>query len=178
MCRFIFPFIVFIFALSSCEPTTEQRYDESGEPRPIVNRIPPYPTAKLQFRMLDSINALRQELGLRHLILDKNLNAAAATHSRDMSAQNRPWHFGSDGSSPFERVKRAQFNGTMLGEVISETYESDLQTLTVWIQDEGSRAVLLNPQATRMGFAWFQEPNGKIWWTLVTGKSQPLTGES
>jgi hypothetical protein len=23
--------------------------------------------------------------------------------------------------------------------------------------------------ATEMGFSWFQEPNGKIWWTLVTG---------
>ncbi|MCY4303971.1 MAG: CAP domain-containing protein [Aestuariivita sp.] len=177
MCRFTLPFIIFFFILSSCEPVTEKRYDESGNPLPVVNRIPPYTAAKLQFRMLDSINALRQASGLKNLSLDKNLNAAAATHSRDMSAQNRPWHFGSDGSSPFERVKRAQFTGTMLGEVISETYETDLQTLTVWIQDEGSRSVLLSPQATRMGFSWFQEPNGKIWWTLVTGKYETLMDE-
>jgi hypothetical protein len=25
-----------------------------------------------------------------------------------------------------------------------------------------------------MGIAWYQEPTGKIWWTLVTGSSSPL----
>jgi hypothetical protein len=31
--------------------------------------------------------------------------------------------------------------------------------------------VVLEPAATDLGFAWFQEPNGKIWWTLVMGSS-------
>jgi hypothetical protein len=22
-----------------------------------------------------------------------------------------------------------------------------------------------------MGFSWYQEPNGKIWWTMITGSS-------
>ena len=30
-------------------------------------------------------------------------------------------------------------------------------------------AVILDPAATDLGFAWFQEPGGKIWWTLLTG---------
>jgi uncharacterized protein YkwD len=29
--------------------------------------------------------------------------------------------------------------------------------------------VILNPAATQMGFSWYQEPSGKIWWTMVTG---------
>jgi hypothetical protein len=29
--------------------------------------------------------------------------------------------------------------------------------------------VILDPKATNMGFSWYQEPNGKIWWTLVMG---------
>ena len=37
-----------------------------------------------------------------------------------MSAQNRPWHFGSDGSSPLVRVQRAGYRGKLLGELISE----------------------------------------------------------
>jgi hypothetical protein len=32
-----------------------------------------------------------------------------------------------------------------------------------------TRDVILDPRATDLGFAWFQEPNGKIWWTLVLG---------
>jgi hypothetical protein len=27
----------------------------------------------------------------------------------------------------------------------------------------------MDPQAREIGFAWFQEENGKIWWTMVTG---------
>jgi uncharacterized protein YkwD len=48
------------------------------------------------------------------------------------------------------------------------------------MEEEGTRRVILNTDATEMGFAWFQEPNGKIWWTLVLGETaatpqEPLT---
>ncbi len=32
-----------------------------------------------------------------------------------------------------------------------------------------TRAILLEPAAREMGFAFFQEQNGKIWWTMNTG---------
>jgi len=124
---------------------------------------------KVQLRMLDSVNALRQAAGTQQVQLNAQLTAAAATHSRDMSVQNRPWHFGSDGSSPLDRVARAGFVGDVIGETISETYESELQTLTAWMEDPSTRAVILDPKAANMGFSWFQEPNGKIWWTLIMG---------
>lgn len=122
---------------------------------------------KVQFRMLDSVNALRQAAGSPAVQLNGQLNAAAATHSRDMSVQNRPWHFGSDGSSPLDRIARVGYSGALLGEAISETYENETQTLTAWMEDRGTRAVIMDPKAVNMGFSWFQEPNGKIWWTLV-----------
>ncbi len=124
---------------------------------------------KVQIRMLDSVNALRQAAGAQTVQLNAQLTAAAATHSRDMSVQNRPWHFGSDGSSPLDRVTRAGYTGTLLGENISETYENEQQTLTAWLERPATRAVILDPKAANMGFSWFQEPNGKIWWTLVMG---------
>ncbi len=126
-------------------------------------------TSKIQFRMLDSVNSLRGAAGAGPLQLDAKLNAAAATHSRDMSIQNRPWHFGSDGSSPIERVARVGYTGMMLGEAISETYETELETLGAWMDETGTREVILDPRATNMGFAWFQEDGGEIWWTLIMG---------
>ena len=101
------------------------------------------------------------------MTLDAQLNAAAATHSRDMAAQNRPWHFGSDGSSPVDRLRRVGFGGPLVGEAISETYETELETLGAWMQMRETRDVILNGRATRIGLAWFQEQSGKIWWTLV-----------
>jgi uncharacterized protein YkwD len=120
--------------------------------------------------MLDSVNALRQAAGVPQVALNPQLRAAAATHARDMSVQNRPWHFGSDGSSPINRVTRVGYSGRLIGETISETYESELETLAAWMEMPDTRAVILDPRANQMGFDWYQESNGKIWWTLVMGQ--------
>lgn len=140
-----------------------------GQPLPTVYKIRNSDKSKIQFRFLDSVNALRTASGAGQVQLSPQLNAAAETHSRDMSKQNRPWHFGSDGSSPIDRVARAGYPGTMLGENISETFESETETLAAWMEQPGTRQVILDPKAINMGFAWFQESNGKIWWTLLMG---------
>ena len=58
----------------------------------------------------------------------------------------------------------------IIGEVISESYETEIETLGAWMEDPGSRSVIMDSSATSMGFAWFQETNGKIWWSLVMGR--------
>ncbi|QYX57018.1 CAP domain-containing protein [Roseovarius sp. SCSIO 43702] len=167
--------LVFLFAgvlaLGACStPAPQPTIGPDGKPLPQVYRIQPGATSQIQYGMLDSVNALRQAAGHPPVTLDPNLTAAAETHARDMSVQNRPWHFGSDGSSPIDRVRRVGYQGELVGEAISETYETETETLAAWMQDEGSRRVILSPEARRMGFAWLQEDNGKIWWTLVMGK--------
>ena len=156
-------------ALAGCATTPPPTLGPDGKPLPRAYKIPAGSTGKLQFRMLDSVNSLRQAAALGELSLDAQLNAAAATHARDMSIQNRPWHFGSDGSSPIDRVRRVGYTGAFRGEAISETYETELETLAAWMEQEDTRRIILDAQATDLGFAWFQESNGKIWWTLVTG---------
>ena len=156
-------------ALAGCTDPTPRQLAPDGRPLPQVYKIRPAEAGKIQFRMLDSINALRGAAAAPPVQLDPQLNAAAATHSRDMSVQNRPWHFGSDGSSPIDRVRRAGYAGTMLGEAISETYETETETLGAWMEEPGTRDVILDNRARAMGFSWFQEENGKIWWTLILG---------
>jgi uncharacterized protein YkwD len=141
-----------------------------GKPLPQVYNMAAQGAGTIEYRLLDSVNAVRSSRGMGPLTLNAQLNAAAATHARDMSVQNRPWHFGSDGSSPLERVRRVGYGGKLLGELISETYETELETLATWMASPDMRGVILDPAATEIGFAWFQEPNGKIWWTLVTGR--------
>ena len=168
MLRLFTLFSAALIALSACAPATQQ-LGPDGKPLPQLYRIGRGDTAKVQFRMLDSVNALRSAAGLTELSFDSKLNAAAATHARDMSIQNRPWHFGSDGSSPIDRVNRVGFDGRLIGENISETYETELETLGAWMEQPDTRRVILSPEAQRLGFAWFQEDNGKIWWVMVVG---------
>lgn len=137
--------------------------------------INPQDTAEIQFKTLDSVNTLRQARGLPSMTLNAQLNAAAATHARDMALQNRPWHFGSDGSSPLVRVQRVGYTGRFLGEAISESNDTELETLSAWMDEPATRQVVMDPAANEMGIAWYQEPTGKIWWTLVTGSSSPAT---
>ncbi len=140
-----------------------------GLPLPKVYNIRTGDEARITYSMVDSVNELRRAAGAPPLTLNAELTAAAATHSRDMSVQNRPWHFGSDGSSPLVRVQRTGYPGIMLGENISETYETEIETLSAWMGTADTRAVILDPMARNIGFSWFQEPGGKLWWTLVTG---------
>ncbi|MGJ8546106.1 MAG: CAP domain-containing protein [Sulfitobacter sp.] len=168
MIRLFSVIFTLLFVLAACAPAPQQ-IGADGKPLPKAYRISRADAGKLQYRMLDSVNALRASAGVQQLQLDPALNAAAATHSQDMSVQNRPWHFGSDGSSPLDRVQRVGFTGQLIGEVISETYESEVETLSAWMSGTETRRIIMAPQATRMGFAFFQEKSGKIWWTLVMG---------
>ncbi len=169
MYRILVLFFAVVFGLSACS-TPEPRFGPDGRPLPTVYRIGSGDTAEIQFRMLDSINALRQARGAAPVALNSELTAAAKTHSQDMSVQNRPWHFGSDGSSPLDRVARVGYTGKLIGENISETYETELETLSAWMEVPETREVILDPRAREMGFAWHQEASGKIWWTLVIGQ--------
>ncbi|MBB3994107.1 uncharacterized protein YkwD [Sulfitobacter undariae] len=167
MIRLFTLFLVGTMALTACQPVSST--DSNGRMVPRAYKISQREAQQLPFRMLDSVNALRGASSLTPLALDAQLTAAAATHSRDMQVQNRPWHFGSDGSSPVERASRAGFSGTLLGEVISETYETELETLSAWMAKPDTRRIIMDTEGRRMGFSWFQEDNGKIWWTLMVG---------
>lgn len=157
--------------LAACAaPKADVRLGSDGMPLPQVYKIKPGSENEISFRLLDSVNSLRRAQNAQPLAFNASLNAASATHSRDMSVQNRPWHFGSDGSSPLLRVQRAGYSGTLQGELISETFETELVTLAAWMKQADTRAVLLDPSSKDLGFAWYQEPNGKIWWTLLTGQ--------
>lgn len=164
MTRLTIALFVALLTLTACDTG-----GKSGGKNEGIFRIGVAEKGKIQYRVLDSVNALRQASGLNPVELSAQLNAAAATHSRDMSVQNRPWHFGSDGSSPIERVQRTGYQGRLLGENISETFESDVETLGDWMENDETRKVILDKDATQLGISWFQEVNGKIWWTLVMG---------
>jgi uncharacterized protein YkwD len=170
MARLYIIFLSALLALAACAaPPPPPQLGSDGKPLPRLYRIRSGETTEIQFRMLDAVNSLRQAAGQSPLILDASLNAAAATHSRDMSLQNRPWHFGSDGSSPIERVKRVGYTGHLVGEAISETYETELETLAAWMEQPDTRRVIMSDEARNMGFSWHQESGGKIWWTMVVG---------
>ncbi|MEK9643887.1 MAG: hypothetical protein VW122_15130, partial [Paracoccaceae bacterium] len=62
----------------------------------------------------------------------------------------------------------------LVGQLISETYETEHETLAARMESPDLRRVLLDKRATELGFSWYQETSGKIWWTLVLGSGPDL----
>lgn len=176
MLRSVAPFLILLFVVACTQPGIRGLPTAGGNTVAKIYRIPFTGKAQVQLRMLNGVNALRSASGVGPVRLNAALNAAASTHARDMSVQNRPWHFGSDGSSPIDRVRRAGYPGTLRGEAISETFETELETLAAWMAEPGTRDIVLDPRARDMGFAFVQERSGKIWWTLIMGARNAVLG--
>lgn len=166
--------------LAACAtaPMSATRLGPDGRPLPVVYRIGPNDGPRIRSRVRDGINTVRSQRGLAAVELNADLTTAAATHARDMSRQSRAWHFGSDGSTPIDRVTRVGYQGRFLGELVSETFETELETLTIWLETPETRGILLDPAMREIGFAWHQDDNGKLWWCLTTGAGASGTATS
>jgi len=157
--------------LAACEATNPvaMRTGADGRPVPVVYRITPADAPRVRQRMQDGLNTMRAQSGLPPLQPNAQLASAAATHAQDMSFQSRPWHWGSDGSSPMTRVQRAGYRGNVIGELISETFETEFETVNAWMTEPETRQVILDRRASEVGVGWHQDSNGKLWWTVVLG---------
>ncbi len=154
--------LAILLPLAACEPTG------GGSGSGMISAAE---ADGIRLRHTDTVNAFRAENGRGPVALSARLTAAAQTHARDMSVQRRAWHFGSDGSSPQARAERVGYAGQVLGENISESTDRETALFQSWLADPVTRQVMLDGRATDIGFAWFQEPNGKLWWVQVFGRS-------
>ena len=159
--------ILLLAILMSCVGTNTDvyyGYSKSGV-------ISSFETSALKSRHLEMVNALRLENGRSQLKYSASLSAASKTHAFDIARQQRAWNYGSDASSAIDRARIAGFEGLVLGENVSETYEGEYDVLNVWFKSKIGREIILNPKATDLGLSWYQDNTGKVWWVQMIGKS-------
>ncbi len=119
----------------------------------------------------DAINAYRKTKGLKPLKLDAELTTAARGHAQDLAKWDRISHYGSDGSNPWDRVKRAGYNAKLAAENVGTGQASFAEVLKGWQDSPGHNKNLLQAEANHMGIALVQDPKTefKTFWTLVIG---------
>lgn len=159
-------FVLFLFlalGLAACDPGPA---GGSGGGYRISDRD----RSEVQNRMLEAVNFNRLAAGAAPLSLDPQLTAASEAQALDMSRQQRVWGFSSDNASPYQRVQRAGYPGTLVNEIYSQSKETELETLQSWLADPAWGPAILDPDATDMGFAWHQDRGGVFWWVLTLGK--------
>ncbi len=119
----------------------------------------------------DIINQYRTENGLKPLKLNAELTAAAKLHSRDLSKWDRISHYGSDGSNPWDRVKRSGYKARLAAENVGTGQIDFKEVMKGWKESPGHNKNLLLSDAEHMGIALVQDPKTefKSFWTLVIG---------
>lgn len=121
----------------------------------------------------DLINAYRKEKGLKPLKLNPELTEAAKEHSRDLAKWDRISHYGSDGSNPWDRVKRTGYKARLAAENVGTGQIDFNEVMKGWKESPGHNKNLLLADAEHMGIALVQDPKSefKSFWTLVLGSS-------
>jgi uncharacterized protein YkwD len=119
------------------------------------------------------VNAYRKSKGLKPLKLSAALTEAAKAHSLDLAKWDRISHYGSDGSNPWDRVKRAGYNAKLAAENVGTGQASIDEVMKGWQASPGHNKNLLLADAHEMGIALVQDPRTefKTFWTLVVGSS-------
>lgn len=131
-----------------------------------------YSATRLNAEMArDVINAYRKEKGLKPLKLNPELTEAAKGHSRDLSKWDRISHYGSDGSNPWDRVKRSGYKARLAAENVGTGQVDFMEVMKGWKESPGHNKNLLLADAEHMGIALVQDPKSefKSFWTLVLG---------
>ncbi len=121
----------------------------------------------------DMINQYRRDKGLKPLKLNSELTEAAKAHSRDLAKWDRISHYGSDGSNPWDRVKRTGYKARLAAENVGTGQVDFSEVFRGWQESPGHNKNLLLGDAQEMGLALVQEPKTefKSFWTLVLGSS-------
>lgn len=117
----------------------------------------------------DIINGYRKQHGLKPLKLNPELTEAAKAHSRDLAKFDRISHYGSDGSNPWDRVKRTGYKARLTAENVGTGQINFNEVMKGWEESPGHNKNLLTSDGVHMGIALVQDPHTefKSFWTLV-----------
>ncbi|ORZ41117.1 allergen V5/Tpx-1 family protein [Catenaria anguillulae PL171] len=134
-----------------------------------------------QREMLRQVNEFRQRNGARPLCLERRLITAAEVHSRDMAARRFMDHTGSNGKSPFQRMRDQGYQFSNAAENIAfgsaPGFNDVARPMNSWINSAGHRRNLLNAQLKQLGVARAEGAcrNGRgrcVYWTQVFGTTR------
>jgi uncharacterized protein YkwD len=106
--------------------------------------------------IFDLSNILRMRHGLDPLKWNGYATKAAFDHSKEMSEKKYFSHESQWSGGPADRLKAAGVDFTTAGENIATDYPDGISAVIGWLNSEGHRENLLNPEYTDMGIGVFR----------------------
>lgn len=129
-------------------------------------------------QVLELVNQERSRKGLAPLKLNPQLTQSAQMHSQDMANHNFMGHNGSDGSSPFERMRHAGYQFLAASENVAAGYATPEAVMDGWMNEapdasghRGHRENILSPNYHEIGigYAFQQATQYRHYWTQDFG---------
>jgi uncharacterized YkwD family protein len=113
-------------------------------------------------------NEERAKQGLEPLELDTELSAVAKDKSLDMQNKGYFSHNSPTYGSPFDMMKQYGIDYRTAGENIAKGQTSPEQVVEGWMNSEGHRKNIMNPDFTHIGVGHAE--NGNYWTQMFIGK--------
>lgn len=122
--------------------------------------------------LLKAHNRERSVKKLLPLSLDPKLTAAAKVQADDMAGHGKMSHEGSDGSTPFDRIKTQKYRFQAAGENVSEGQKSVEAVMKGWMNSPHHRDNILG-KFSQAGFAVSRDEDGTPYWCAVFATPWP-----
>ena len=149
--------------------TTPQQKPESTPSKPSTtpDQKPSTDFSSYQQQVLDLVNAERTKRGISALTLDSNLSSVATKKSQDMVNKNYFDHTSPTYGSPFDMMKQFGISYRTAGENIAKGQKTPQEVVTAWMNSEGHRKNILNPNFTNLGVGIAKDSKGTTYWTQM-----------
>jgi uncharacterized protein YkwD len=132
------------------------------------------PTANPSLDVVNLINEYRVGGGVPPVEVVLPLTLAAIDHAWDMSVHRFQDHKGSDGSSPWDRMRRRGYNYRWAGEIIGSGYPDYVAMAEGWWNSPPHHHIMMDPNYTQVGPCAGMGADGMIYWVCDFGS--PLAG--
>lgn len=92
------------------------------------------------------------------LTLDTRLRCAARKHSKDMGVKNFFSHTGSNGSTPWARIKKSSYAYTQAAENIAWGYSTPTDVVNGWMASSGHCQNIMKKGLKNIGVGYYAAP--------------------
>lgn len=156
------------------EPSKEQAPVQAPEQSPEQakeadnSQLESSDLSQFEQEVVDLTNQERAKNGLAPLKMDTELSKVAREKSRDMAANNYFDHNSPNYGSPFDMMKSFGIEYRAAGENIAKGQRTPEEVVNAWMNSEGHRANILNPNFTHIGVGYVEQ--GNYWTQQFIGK--------
>ncbi|MEO5874289.1 MAG: CAP domain-containing protein [Streptosporangiaceae bacterium] len=144
------------------------------KPRPTTTAKPPVVVpaggmTAIELKVLEITNAERAKAGCKAVRGDAKLALAARRHSTDMGVNVYFDHNSQDGTSPWERIRKAGYTAGA-AENIAAGQATAAAVMDGWMKSPGHRANILNCKLKALGVGYYKGSKGyRTYWTQDFG---------